>query len=144
MSLYSDIFLLCFFNLYVPICRISRGTHRTTLLRTRNCRRPRGNLGHPPSTWPWVICSTSGLVTLIVDIFYVLDSFCVSDLFYVSDSFYVMDLCYVSDLWYMWWTILCIGVYSVYRTYYMYRTRVMYWTCDICDGLVLFVSMSFS
>ena len=39
---------------------------------------------------------------------------------------------------------LCIGLYSVYRTYYTYRTRVMYWTCDICDGLVLFVSMSFS
>ena len=38
------IFLLCF-NLYVPICRISRGTHRTTLLRTRTRRRPRGKLG---------------------------------------------------------------------------------------------------
>jgi len=45
-----------------------------------------------------LVVSTSGLVTLIVDIFYVLDSFCVSDLFYVSDSFYVMDLCYLSDL----------------------------------------------
>ena len=39
------IFLLCFFNLYVPICRISRGTHRTTLLRTRTRRRPSGQLG---------------------------------------------------------------------------------------------------
>ena len=39
------IFLLCFFNLYVPICRISRGTHRTTLLRTRTRRPPSGQLG---------------------------------------------------------------------------------------------------
>ena len=39
------IFLLCFFNLYVPICRISRETHRTTLLRTRTRRRPSGQLG---------------------------------------------------------------------------------------------------
>ena len=39
------IFLLCFFNLYVPICRISHGTHRTTLLRTRTRWRASGKLG---------------------------------------------------------------------------------------------------
>ena len=64
-----------------------------------------------PPTWPWVICSTSGLVTLIVDIFYVLDSFCVSDLFYVSDSFYVMDLCYLSD--FAIYVITCVIVVFV-------------------------------
>ena len=37
--------LLFLLNLCVPICRISRGTHRTTLLRTRTRRRPRGKLG---------------------------------------------------------------------------------------------------
>ena len=80
----------------------------------------------PAAQWPtwshgheqWVPCSTSGLVTLIVDIFYVLDSFCVLDLLYVSDSFYVMDLCYVSDLWHMWWTcVICIGVIIVFINY---------------------------
>src|SRR6185437_15893907 len=72
--------LLFLLNLCVSICRISRGTHRTTLLRTRTRRRPRGNLG--PTN-----LSSECLVVL------------------------------------------------VYWTYYTYRTIVMYWTCDICDGL---------
>ena len=72
----------------------------------------------PPRSDQWVTCSTSGLVALIVDIFYVSDSFCVSDLFYISDSFYVSYLCYVLDLWYMWWTcVICIGVIVVFVNY---------------------------
>ena len=63
-------------------------------------------------------CSTSGLVTLIVDIFYVLESFCVSDLFYVSDSFYVVDLCYLSDFTiYVMICVICIGVIVVFVNY---------------------------
>ena len=42
--------LLCFFNLCVPICRISRGMHRTTLLRTRTRRQRSGQLGPPDLT----------------------------------------------------------------------------------------------
>ena len=81
------------------------------------------SLAAPWQTWPhgpeqWVPCSTSGLVTLIVDIFYVSDLFCALDLFYVSDSFYVSYLCYVSDLWYMLWTcVICIGVIVVFVNY---------------------------
>ena len=55
---------------------------------------------------------TSGLVTLIVDIFNVLDSFCVSDLFYV------MDLCYLSDFAiYVITSVIRIGVIVVFVNY---------------------------
>ena len=74
------IFLLCFFNLYVPICRISRGTHRTTLLRTRTRRRPSGHLGPRD-------LSSECLVVLVYWTYYT-----------YRTIFYVMDLCYVSDL----------------------------------------------
>ena len=57
-------------------------------------------------------------MTLTVDIFYVLESFCVSDLFYVSDSFYVVDLCYLSDFaMYVMTCVICIGVIVVFVNY---------------------------
>ena len=73
-ALFVDIiiFLLCFFNLYVPICRISRGTHRTILL---------------PDL------SSECLVVLLYWTYYTYETiFYVMDLCYVSDSCYVLDL----------------------------------------------------
>ena len=101
-ALFVDIiiFLLCFFNLYVPICRISRGTHRTILLRTRTRRRPSGHL-RPPDL------SSECLVVLLYWTYYTYQTI-----------FYVMDLCYVSDLWYMWWTsVICIDAILVIVNY---------------------------
>ena len=69
------IFLLCFFNLYVHICRISRGTHRTTLLRTRTHQWPSGQLG--PTD-----LSSECLVVLV-------------DLCYISDLWYMWWTCVI-------------------------------------------------
>ena len=74
------IFLLCFFNLYVPICRISRGTHQTTLLWIRTHWRPSGQLGPTDK-------SSECLVVLVYWTYYT-----------YRTIFYEMDLCYVSDL----------------------------------------------
>ena len=77
--------LLFLLKLCVPICRISRGTHRTTLLRTRTRRRPSGHLGPRD-------LSSECLVVVYWTYYTYRTIFYVMDLCYVSDSCYVLDL----------------------------------------------------
>ena len=50
LLLATIISLLCFSNLFIYVCRISRGEHRMSLLRIRTRRRRSGQLGPPDLT----------------------------------------------------------------------------------------------